>query len=329
LENINFNQKKRLLVVDALNMFLRAYIMDPSLSSNGQPIGGIRGFLQILNKLTRESKPDQIVVCWDGSGGSKRRKAVNKNYKQGRKPIRLNRDVRNLTESQEITNKIWQQTRLFEYLNETPIIQIVSDGVEADDVISFIVQHAHYEEWEKVIVSADRDFLQLLNETTLLYRPVQKEVLNANRVVKNYGIHPNNFALARAIAGDASDNLEGIRGVGMGTISKRFSFLKEERSYMIDELIEHCENVDTKLKCYESIIEGEKIIRENYKIMQLYSPSISVQQKFDINNLLDAFTPHLNKTRIRAMLIQDGFGEISLNDLFVNFKNRIYNYNKK
>ena len=97
-------KKKRLLIVDALNMYFRAYIVDPSLSTNGQPIGGVKGFLKILNKLVRESKPDQIVVCWDGQGGSTRRKIVNKNYKEGRKPIRLNRDIRNLTESEELNN---------------------------------------------------------------------------------------------------------------------------------------------------------------------------------------------------------------------------------
>jgi 5'-3' exonuclease len=63
---------KRLLVIDALNMYFRAYIVDPSLSTNGQPIGGMKGFLKILQKLTRETKPDQIVVCWDGAGGSQK-----------------------------------------------------------------------------------------------------------------------------------------------------------------------------------------------------------------------------------------------------------------
>ena len=64
---------KRVLIVDALNAYLRAYIVDPSLSSNGQPIGGVKGFLKILQKLVRETKPDQVVVAWDGPGGSRKR----------------------------------------------------------------------------------------------------------------------------------------------------------------------------------------------------------------------------------------------------------------
>ena len=60
---------RRLLVIDALNMYFRAYIVDPSLSTNGQPIGGLKGFLKILQKLVREMRPDEVVICWDGAGG--------------------------------------------------------------------------------------------------------------------------------------------------------------------------------------------------------------------------------------------------------------------
>ena len=101
--------KNRILIIDALNMYYRAYIVDPSLSANGQPIGGVKGFLKILQKLCRQTKPDHVVVAWDG--GSSRRKSVNKNYKEGRKPIRLNRSIRNLSENEEITNKIWSTHR--------------------------------------------------------------------------------------------------------------------------------------------------------------------------------------------------------------------------
>ena len=62
---------KRVLIVDALNMYFRAYIVDPSLSTNGQPIGGVMGFMKILQKQIRETKPDRIVIAWDGPGGSR------------------------------------------------------------------------------------------------------------------------------------------------------------------------------------------------------------------------------------------------------------------
>ena len=328
MENTSSKQEKRLLVVDALNMYFRAYIVDPSLSTNGQPIGGVKGFLKILNKLVRESKPDQVVICWDGPGGSQKRKLINKNYKEGRKPIRLNRDIRNLSEAQELTNKIWQQTRLFEYLNEMPIVQLMHDGVEADDIISYVCTMPYFSGWQKLIVSSDKDFFQLLDEETVLYRPIQKELLNRDRILEKFGIHPTNFTLARAIVGDKSDALTGIQGVGLATVSKRFPFLGEEESCTIDKLVEYCESVESNLKCYENIVAGRQKIEQNYKIMQLYSPSISIQTKEKINHSIEKFEPSLNKTKTYSMFVEDGFGEIKLNDLFVNFKNFIYNHNR-
>mgnify|MGYP004456963139 FL=1 len=153
-------EMKRIIIIDALNMFLRAYIVDPSLSSNGQPIGGLKGSIKILQKLVRISKPDSIVVVWDGPNGSRKRKSMNKNYKAGRKPLRLNRAFHNLTDDEELQNKIWQQSRLIEYLNEMPIVQIMLPEIEADDVIAHVAQIKHYDGWQKVIISNDKDFLQ-------------------------------------------------------------------------------------------------------------------------------------------------------------------------
>lgn len=308
---------KRLMIVDALNQFLRSYIVDPSLSKDGQPIGGSKGFMKILNKLTRNIKPDMIVVVWDGEGGSQKRRAVNKGYKAGRKPLRLNRDIRHLTEAEEAENKTWQQIRVMEYLNQTPVVQFIEPRVEADDVISLVCNHSVYKDWQKVIVSSDKDFIQLLDNNVILYRPTQDEILNTNKVVDKFGIHPRNFALARAMAGDKSDNLDGITGVGLGTIAKRFPFMAEDRECYLDELLAFCEEQrkENNLKVYTRIIEGEEVIRQNYKIMQLYSPSISIQSKMRIDETLLNYSPEFNKTALRAMMHKDGFGEVSLSDL--------------
>ena len=307
---------QRLLVIDALNLLFRNYIVNPSLSTNGQPIGGLKGFLQSLQKLCRETKPDQVVICWDGAGGSKRRKSVVKTYKAGRKPLRLNRDIRNLSEAEEIENKIWQQHRVIEYLNEMPIIQLMVDSVEADDIISFVVQSPRYSGWQKVIVSSDKDFFQLCDDETVLYRPIQKEILNKNTIAERDGIHPVNYALARAIAGDKSDNLPGVGRVGLKTVANRLPFLAEEKSYTLDYVYEYCENVDSKASAYSNIIENFDLVKTNYKIMQLYAPTIPAQGKRRINNTLENYVDEFNKTEIRKMMITDGFGHGNWDDLF-------------
>ena len=164
---------KRVLIIDALNAYLRAYIVDPSLSSNGQPIGGIKGFMKILQKLVRDINPDEIAVIWDGPNGSKRRKIMDKNYKAGRKPLRLNRAFHNLSENEVLENKTWQQVRVMEYLNEMPIVQTIIPEIEADDVIAYVVSMSSLKGWQKVIVSSDKDFFQLCDDETVLFRPSQ------------------------------------------------------------------------------------------------------------------------------------------------------------
>ncbi len=306
---------KRVLILDALNAYLRAYIVDPSLSVHGQPIGGLRGFLKILQKLVREMRPDQVVVIWDGPNGSKKRKLMDKNYKAGRKPIRLNRAYHNLTDDEELKNKIWQQSRIIEYLNQMPIIQSMIAEVEADDIIAYVSQMSYYKGWQKIIVSNDKDFMQLCDGETVLWRPTQGEMLNKNRIVEQLGIHPTNIAMTRAIIGDASDNLPGIKGAGFATVKKRLDFLAEERYYNIDEIIEYCDNVPSNLSFFKKVVEDKALIEKNYKMMQLYSPQLSVQGKDHVKYAVENFECEFNKTKIIGMMKNDGLGELNWEDL--------------
>ena len=154
------------MIVAALNAYFRAFIVTPSLSIHGPPIGGLTGFLGILPKLCRDINPDSIVIVLDGPVGSRNRRQQNKNYKHGRKPIRVNRP-NNLTPEQQRENMVWQQVRLIEYLNELPVIQFRFDEIEADDIISYVSRLSQYDGWQKVIVSNDTDFIPLCYEYTV------------------------------------------------------------------------------------------------------------------------------------------------------------------
>ena len=308
---------KKILIIDANNLYIRNYVMNPAVSTKGDPIGGIFGFIKSLQKLCRDIKPNRIVICWDGKGGSTKRRLVNKGYKDGRKPLRLNRNVNILEGDDELKNKIWQMTRLAEYLNMMPIVQILLDAVEADDIISAISNHSSLREYYKVIVSNDKDFIQLCNDKTILYRPVKDEYLNTKRIIEQYGVHPNNFCLVRAIAGDKSDNLGGVGGAGIPTISKRIPQVKEEKSYMINEIVDYCNNIDSNIKLYSSIVEKQDLIRENYKLMQLYAPSLSIQDMQKIDYALQNSECTFKKTDILKMMLQDGFGETNFEELYI------------
>ena len=304
-------------------MFFRSYAINPSLALSGNPIGGCMGFLKSFQKSIRLTNPDEVIVVWDGAGGSAKKRHINKQYKMGRRVVHMPKDMHGKLEGQEeLENKIWQQSRLFEYLENFPIHQFVFDSVEADDVIAALTQSETLKDYQKVIFSNDRDFMQLCDEFTVLYRPAKDEILNTNRIIEEFKVHPKNMALARAIVGDKSDNLPGVPGVGFGRITQNFAFLNESKDYTVQDFILKVEEMSMKKtnRAMQSILEHKDKIFENYRIMQLYNPSISYQSKQQIEYCLDNNEKHYNMTKFRLMLAEDGFMTYNWNILETTMK---------
>jgi DNA polymerase-1 len=309
----------RTLIIDGLNEFIRHYAANPLLSSNGVSVGGIFGFLRALQRFTGEFRPDSIIICFDGEGGSKRKRRAFKGYKEGRKPIKLNRFVEYDSHEEE-QNKVWQLCRLTEYLECLPVTQLVYDGVEADDLISYVAQHELLYGWQKVIVSSDKDFIQLLNKKIVLYRPVQKAIISTPTILKEYGIHPNNFCLARSIAGDISDNIKGVGGVGLKTLAKKLPFLGEEKSYYLEDVQRYCaEQIEqkNKAKVFNVIKEEKDRIEKNYSIMQLSVPNFSLNAKVSVNNALKSALPKFKQSSFVTKIMHDQVSlDFSLEELY-------------
>jgi len=312
----------RVLVIDQLNLFLRNYVINPAESQWG-PIGGVRGTLQSLQKLCNEVKPDHIVICWDGAGGSIKRKQMKKDYKAGRAPIRLNRAFHHLDEDETKQNRFFQELRLVEYFNEMPIVQFKFDNVEADDIVAYVCQMPELENCEKVIVSNDKDFYQLCSGKTVLMRPIEKNrVYNKRTVLNEFKIHPHNFALAKAMIGDKSDNLPGISGVGEGRIKKDFPMFNSEEQVTIDELLGFCrDNQETsKRKMWKEIVNNERVIRLNYKMMQLYAPHLSLDNKKVVRETIQDPDLTFNKMNVMKMMMRDEFGQVPFSGMFKAFE---------
>jgi len=309
---------KRLLIIDGQNMFIRNYVMSPQLDINGSPIGGLTGFMRSLQKEVRRANPDRVAICWEGPGGSQARREKNKNYKVGRKAPKLNREYEFTTPEEERENKYQQVIRLTEYLDNLPVLQLAVENVEADDVIAWLCHCNEYAEWQKLIISNDKDFIQLCDDKTVLVRPGKnEEVLNKNEVLEQYNIHPRNFAWARAITGDKSDNLEGVKGLGLATVAKRFSFLSENKDYGLNDIMTHAKNNNSKIKAYQNVLDSEEIIALNYEIMQLYTSTISPQGVNKLKYAIKNDGVILNRSEIRKMLLKDGIGTLNIDDLMV------------
>lgn len=311
---------KNVIIIDALNMFLRSYVISPHLNKKGWPIGGTIGFLKSLQKVARDFDADEIIIAWDGHEGSQRRRSMNKDYKGGRKPVRFNRRMVELSPEKEKANKGFQQIRLMEYLNEMPVIQLVADFTEADDIIALVINHPRYYGWQKTIISSDKDFFQLCRDDVQIYRPIQKKIVTKDSIIEDFKIHPNNFAIARAIEGDKSDNLPGIKGAGLKTIAKRFPYLVREDEYEVADIIRDCAMQGKKLKIHENIQNNEKLIKDNYAIMQLQYPNIRPMNREIIKNAINDFDPYFDKIKFSQMLAEDDGLSLNFNDLQAVFR---------
>jgi 5'-3' exonuclease len=244
---------------------------------------------------------------WDGPRGSAKRRAINENYKAGRKPIRLNRNFDFELEDTN-KNKIQQRIRLAEYLNNLPVTQITVPDIETDDVIAYLVGYLSQD--TKIIVSNDKDFFQLLGEKVKLFSPTKKEFITPEVVYEKHNIHPHNFAVARAIVGDRSDNLAGIKSVGLKNVLKYFPALKEEAKVSIDDIFTFCAEDEKRFKKF---IEGRQVIEDNYKIMQLSQPVIS---NVSVKAIKESLGQKLsfNATSLRVKMNEDGIN--TFNDSF-------------
>lgn len=293
------------LIVDGTNNFLRNYTVVPSLDSNGQPIGGVVGFLKSLRHFIEISKPDRVIIVFDGEGGSTRRRKIFPEYKSGRKPPRLNREYQ-LDESKELQCKHYQSIRLRMYLENLPVSLVEIKDIEADDAIACL--NDYFSDDRKVIASNDQDFCQLLNEQTIIYKPTKKVFYTTKHCIEDFGVHPINMALARAIIGDKSDSIPGIKQVGWKTLIKLFPDFALCEKLDIDHLLAICKQNDNVR--YSVFLEQERLLRDNYKIMRLDEPLISAFSMSAIKSSIKD-QPGMNSTSLKVKLRQDGINDIT------------------
>ena len=293
----------RVLIIDGMNTFIRSFAAIPTMDENGNHIGGVTGFLKSVGYVTRKFKPSRVYVIFDGKGGSKRRRDIYPDYKLGRKPLtRLNRTYDMTTEKDEQDLMRYELVIVAKALMKLPITTITLDHVEADDIMSYVAQHVVENGGESIIYSTDKDFLQLVGDGIKVWNPVRKKTYIPEIVVEDYEIHPNNFLLYRALTGDTSDNLPGIKGLGMKTLLKIVPEFVTEQHLTFDDVIDAAEN--SKLKVASRIIDEQESIKLNIKLMSLRSVMISDNNKMKILNKINRPQLSLHKYDLTKLLIE-------------------------
>ena len=297
--------KEKVLIVDGLNTFIRSWTVNPTMDDNGDHIGGIVGTLKGIGYAIREYNATRCIIVFDGKGGSKSRKDLYSGYKEnrGNNRFRVNRAYSDLmNKEEEGVSMKRQMIGLIELLEYLPVEIMLYDSIEADDVMGYIM-------------SADKDFLQLVNERVKVYSPTKKKLYDTNLVISEYGVHPANFMVYRTLDGDKSDNIDGIAGCGLKTIIKRFPEVVEEKEITIDDMFTLCENRKSENKFYDKILDGKKIIERNYKLMQLSDPEIPTNKKLTINQKYLDNSAKLDKLgfikKAMGMKVINSFGDVN------------------
>ena len=114
----------------------------------------------------------------------------------------------------------------------------------------------------------------------------------------------------------------------METVAKRFSFLKEEKTYYLSDVITECEKPENKQKVFHNILENEELIENNYDIMQLSSPMLSIQAKQGIDDTFEHYKPQYNQTEMRKRMLQDGVLTVTTTDLEQRFNHIISSFSQ-
>lgn len=306
------------LIVDAMNLFARHYIRNPSMTSNGNPAGGIVGFMGALKFLNNRIQPSKIIIAWEG-GGSPRRRAIYTEYKANRKAPKLNRYYEDGEIPDTKENRLEQIRSLVNLLKYVPVCQIYVEDCEADDVIGYLSRN-RFKEVKKIIASSDKDFYQLLDESTMMYSWSRKGFINAEDVYKEFNVYAKNYISIRVFEGDPSDNIGGVKGAGFKTIVKRFPFVSEDREITYQDIIDEAKKqTNSKLKVIKNICDNEDLINRNWQLMYLNTNNIAAQQMRKIDAIIDNFNPIRNKIMLLKECNKEGIISVDIHDFFNSF----------
>ena len=304
---------ERVLMIDGLNLFFRNFAILNMVNPEGVHVGGLGGFFRSLGALIRQIQPTQVYVVFDGAGSSNNRKNLLPEYKSGRDLQRITNWDAFDDKDEEDDAKIDQMVRIIQYLKTLPVKVVILDKVEADDIIAYLSKVIPQKKEDKVfIVSSDKDFLQLINENIIVYRPMEKEYYTIDTVIEKFKMSPTNFILYKTLMGDNSDKVAGIKGLGEKKLYKLFPELSE-RDMTLDDIYNICEEKFKENVIYARIIQNFSSIETNYKIMDLSNPMIDKNDENYLDKVVESKDIHYIPDQFVSMYNTDQLGGIIRN----------------
>ena len=302
-----------ILVIDAMNMLIRSFSLLKAMNPSGTHIGGLVGFMRSLGYVTRIFDPTRVIVVWDGKGGSGNRQNINPNYKAQRATSRITHWGLYDTKEEETEALINQLFRTQDYIECLPMQQIMLEKLEADDIIAWLAKKASVSKVKKcTIVSSDKDFLQLVDDTIEVYAPIKKKTFTKDNIFEELKVLPQNYNIVKALTGDNSDNLPGVKGLGIKTIVSEFPKLLTEVSNL-DYIYSVAEEKLEGKKIFAKIIHNWDKVETNFELMDLHNTALDEKEKQYVNDVITQTIPDLQVGGFLHLLDQDKIEGITKN----------------
>lgn len=303
-----------ILLIDGMNTLIRSFSLLKAMNPTGTHVGGLVGFLRSLGYVTRIFDPTRVIVIWDGKGGSGNRKNIDPEYKAQRATSRITHWGLYDTKEEETEALIGQLYRIQDYLECLPVHQIMIEKLEADDIIAYIAKQASTSTVRKCsIVSSDKDFLQLIDDTVEIYAPVKKKTFTKDNIQEELQVHPTNYNIVKALVGDNSDNLRGVKGLGIKTIISEFPKLVTESNCNLEYVYNVCENRLDDKKIFPKIIHEWDRVNTNFEIMDLHGAILDEKEVQEVMHTLKSPIPDLQTGAFLHMMEKDKIEGITKN----------------
>ena len=307
-------QDRPVFIIDGMNAYLRAYSAFPTVSSHGYQMGGCIGFLKSLQRLCREFQPYRVYIAWEG-GGSQRRRKIYPDYKMHRRPGRLNRFYEDdIPDTEE--NKHHQLVTLLSMLKNVPVCQVYVSDCEGDDIIAYLCKGPLRDEGDKIIVSADKDMYQLLGTGVRIYSLYRKKFVTDEDLFEEFRVKSHNFAIAKCLCGDDSDNIPGVKGLGYKTVAKRFPMLGGDSTVILQEVIDYAASHAFEAAAYKRVFDDAELVRRNWQLIHLDGSMLSPDQAKRIDYAVDTFAPAVNRMGLIRQLVKEGIPDFDIEGFF-------------
>ena len=246
---------KKIVLIDGNNILFRsyyatAYTGNIMRNSKGFPTNGLYGLINMLNKIINEEKPEYVMVAFDK--GKTFRHEKYSDYKGGR-----------MATPDDLKLQFPVAKKLVEALGMT---YYEIDNYEADDIIGTFVKKAEQDkDFSSVIISSDKDLLQLVSDDTemKLLKQVGNIRMTHEEFLNTYGIEPERMVDLKSLMGDSSDNIPGVKGIGEKTA---LTLLKEYKT--LDGIYQNIENIKGKLQ--EKLIIDKENAYKSYDLATIY-----------------------------------------------------------